>query len=391
MPLHEVEQGIAALDAGRIDEGTRLLKIALRDPQITGTLRAVAWLRLAKVTTNPAEQREYYNNALEADPANPQVRQHVEAFMAQQLMPPPPATITSTSTNPVVNVPNAYGAPPSAPGNPFTPAAVTLPKTGPLMPVAAPVATSQVAAVLGGPNGTGTAFFVAREGLLATTRYVVGGINQVTVELQGGRQLPGYVVRAFPEFDLALIYVEQQVNDLIPVTPLPTIPDETNLTVIAHNGSVAQGRKRTTKRVIAAHWFPTNIADLADAGGSPVLDERHYLVGMMTRNTASTSQYVYGLHINAIRSLVETFRQETLAGRYVYCRHCGHYSYALAAGGYYCEFCGGLHPQAESIVRFPQAQTQALYIENSRVACPHCNAMVGFHRNLCLRCGRPAN
>lgn len=390
MPLHEVEQGIAAIDAGRVEEGARLLKIALKDSALTGTLRAVAWLRLAKTTTNPAEQRDYYNAALDADPANPQVRQHVESFLAQQLMPPPPATVTSTSTNPVVNVSTAYSQPAASPNSPFAPPPTALPKTGPLMPVAAPVPTSHVAAIIGGPNGTGTAFFVAREGLLATTRYVVGGQDQVTVELQGGRQFPGYVVRAYPEFDLAFIYVEQQVNDLIPVTPLPTIPDEANLTVIAHNGGVAQGKKRTTKRVIAAHWFPTNIGELADAGGCPALDERHYLVGMMTRNTASTSQYVFGLHINAIRSLVESFRQETLIGRQIYCRHCGHYSHALASSGYYCERCGGLHPQAESIVRFPQAQTQTFYMENSRISCPHCNAMVGFHRNQCLRCGRAA-
>ncbi|MFN8451339.1 MAG: hypothetical protein U0521_22845 [Anaerolineae bacterium] len=65
-----------------------------------------------------------------------------------------------------------------------------------------------VAHIIGGPNGPGTAFFVAQEGVLATTRHVVGGLQQVTVELHIGRQLPGYVVRAYTELDLTLIRVE---------------------------------------------------------------------------------------------------------------------------------------------------------------------------------------
>jgi len=394
-----VEQGITAIQAGNRDEGARLLKIALKDSALQGALRAVACLWLAEVTDHPTEKRQYYNDALNADPNNPDVIQRVEAYLASQFTPPAPANNLPLPTVGNNNRPGQAPVPPaSLPGmntpatSPsFAPAQAALPKTGPLIPVVQPtpsVGLYQVAAVIGGPNGPGSAFFVANEGLLVTTRYVVGGLDQVTVELHNGRQYPGYVVRAYPEYDLALIYVQQQVSELIPVSPMPGIADDTYLTVIGFSGDIARGRKRATKRVLAAHWFPTDIAQLPDAGGGPVLDERNYLVGMITRNTASTSAYVYGLHINVIRNFVEAFRQESMNGAKVYCRHCGFYSTALTSGGYYCERCGGVHSQAENIIRLPQAHMQSYYYEYSRISCPHCNATVGFHRNMCLRCGR---
>ena len=249
---------------------------------------------------------------------------------------------------------------------------------------------AQVVTISGGPNGPASAFFVAREGLLATTRYVVGGSDQVMVELPNRRQVPGYVLRSYPELDLAFIYVEQTTGEVIPPSPIANVTEDTHLTIVCANGNILQGKRRATKRLIAAQWFPTDISDLPDAGGAPVLDDSRYLIGMITRNTASTSAYVYGLHINTIRTQVEVFRQETTEGAKAYCRHCGFYSRALSAGGYYCERCGGLHPQAEGLVRFPQAQTQAYYYEHNSMSCPNCNANVGYYRNNCLRCGQPA-
>jgi hypothetical protein len=212
----------------------------------------------------------------------------------------------------------------------------------------------------------------------------------VIVELPNRRQAPGYVLRSYPEFDLAFIYVEQTIGEVIPPSPLINVTEDTRLTIVCANGNVLQGKRRPTKRLVAAQWFPTDIADLPDAGGAPILDDNRYLIGMITRNTASTSAYVYGLHINTIRTQVDLFRQETTEGAKAYCHHCGYYSRALAAGGYYCEHCGGLHPQAEGLKRFPQAQTQMFYYEHNPMSCPNCNANVGFHRGYCLRCGQPS-
>lgn len=413
-----IEQGIAAIQSGNVLEGERLLKIALKDSETTGTLRAFALVWLGSITADPAARRVHYENALAAAPNNPQIRQAVDAYLNTQM--PPPAAQTENrpldaggggsifaprppGTGPLTPPPAPAAANPFMPAQPPVSGGTMLPSVNPPanpfapMPVVnagprptAPAAPSMhhIAAVIGGPRGTGTAFFIAREGLLATTRAVVGGLESITVELQPGRQIQGYVVRSYPEYDLAFIYVEHQVSDLIPITPVPVLPDDAPLTVISYNGQITRGVRRGTKRLLSSHWFPTDITAVPDAGGAPILDQHQYLVGMLTRNTAVGTEMFYGLHVALIRNCVESLRQENLEGGRIYCLHCGSGSRAVAAGGYYCEVCGAVTPRAENIVRFPQPQLQAYYYTHDRVACRHCNATVGFHKNMCLRCGR---
>ncbi len=247
----------------------------------------------------------------------------------------------------------------------------------------------QTAAVIGGPNGTGTGVLITRDGFLVTTRYAVGGLDHVTVDLRTGQALQGYVVRAYPEYDLAFIYVQLNIGELTPISPLPSIPADAPLLVVSYRGETIRCTRRNTKRVLTSHWFPTTLQtqQLPDSGGSPVLNERNQLVGMITRNTSSTSTYVYGLHIHLIHTLLNQLRQELAQGRRAYCRSCGHSSLALYAGAYYCERCGGLHPQAETIVRYLNIQMQGYYQVHNPPACPSCGASVGFHKNACLRCG----
>lgn len=403
-----VEQGISAIQRGASTEGARMLKIALKDPQLPGPLRAVACLWLARTTSDPAVQRNYWTEALAADPQNATVRQWVEAERAAQMPLPPitpgtpqPAVPSQPGFLPGQAQPQPQPAAYSQPAAPYSghaeasPFAPQTPSTVPGAPVGAFAGAvsggvaPQIAAIIGGPNGPGTGFFVAREGLLATTRYVVGGEAQVTVELQSRRQMPGYVVRAYPEYDLALVYVQQPVTALMPVSSLLPVPDLTPLTAVSFSGAVVRGSRRPTpKRVLASHWFPTDMVGGPDAGGSPILDNSQLVLGMLTTNTSGTSGYVYGLHIAAIQQLVEMFRQESAGGGRSYCPHCGYSSRALMAGGYYCESCGALSSAAEALpVRVYQPHMRSFYEQQTNMACPRCTSVVGYHKNTCLRCG----
>jgi tRNA(Ile2) C34 agmatinyltransferase TiaS len=126
-----------------------------------------------------------------------------------------------------------------------------------------------------------------------------------------------------------------------------------------------------------------------DAGGCPVFDERHYVVGMLTRNISSSHAYVYGIHISSIRRKLEEFYNEMRANNQrVYCHSCGTVSQAAGAGAYYCENCGATMPQAANLNRFPTPQLAMYYAENNPVACPFCSARVGFYNGQCLRCGQ---
>lgn len=356
MSLQILQTGIAAVQAGNKTEGARLLRIALKSGELTGDLSAIANLWLAETTDDPVQKRGYYNDALTADPTNADARQRLATMLASQL-PPSPA------------------APPPPP--------MSMPEAAPAQ-ASRPTAAQQVIPIIGGPNGPGTAFYVSPDGLLATTRYVTGGLERITVEVQPGRQVLGQVVRAFPEFDLTFIRIEDRVSDLLPITQYPRVPDEAPLSALAANRPPLKGRQRATKRVMAAHWIPTDFLKLNDAGGDALFDEQNYLVGMLTKNSSRASGYLFGVHITAIRRCADLYRQETQGEPRIYCPGCGVQSLAMAAGYFFCEVCGSVAPQARQFNRYPQEDK---YGEVSRIRCTHCGAQVGFHGGRCLRCG----
>jgi hypothetical protein len=245
-----------------------------------------------------------------------------------------------------------------------------------------------VANVIGGPNGPGTGFFVSPDGILATTRFIVGSTERLTVELHIGRQLTGYVVRAYPEYDLSFIRIDHHLDTVLPITPMPRVADETTLIAVTYGGEMQRGKQRPSKRVIASHWIPTSFTRLSDTGGDPIFDDRNYLIGMMTRNTGRQSAYLYGIHIGAIRRCLEMFLLEKQTENRTYCPSCGASSRAGGAGYFYCETCGGTLPQAHHLARYPIPQAEAYYGANSS-QCTRCGARAGLYKGRCLRCGQP--
>ncbi len=370
--------GIQAIQSGSKAEGARLIRIALKR-SLPAEIRAVAYLWLAEATDDHHLKRAHYAEASALDPNNAEARARLAALMNAQLpVQPTGYTYTqpvTTYTQPVT----AYTAPVVPPG------------TGPLpQPAMQPQAAVNIADVLGhvigGVNGAGTAFFITADGLMVTTRYVVGGLERLMVELHDGRQLPATVVASYPDIDLAILYVEHRPPATLPITPLTRVPDDASLYVVTYDGDMFQVQQRPTKRIMSPHWIPTNAARIPDAGGSPIFDERNYLVGMMTRNVSRTSNHLFGVHIASIRRYVETYQQLSREAR-KYCPNCGTLSRALGAGYFYCEVCGGIRPETATVQRYYLPQADILY-ETSRVRCIHCNSIAGVHKGRCLRCGK---
>lgn len=367
-----LEAGINAVKAGNKEEGGRYLRMSIKNESLSGALLATAYLWYAETRDDPNHKRAAYGEALKADPNNVDAKQRMAALLSANLPTPPPTMPGDTPPPMMQPVMTPVQAPPP-----------TLPDQ--------PQARSDSAAgllvqVIGGPNGTGTAFFVTQDGLLVTTRYIVGGQERVTVELSPGRQIPAQVVRAFPEIDIAILHTGERLNALMPITAYPKVPDDATLMIRSAGGQQISANQRPSKRVMAAHWIPTNITTLPDAGGDAIFDDRQALVGMMTRNSARNSGYYFGIHIGTIRRYVEHFVGEMQSGqRRSYCPSCGSVSAATAAGYFYCEVCGSSAPHVRHQQRYPQGD---IYVNASTSPCPICASQAGLYTGKCLRCGQ---
>ena len=387
MPIRSMEQGIAAIQAGNREDGARLLKIALRSPEVQGPLRATVYLWLSETTNSRDEKIKMHQDALVADPNNTDIQRRLALLMA----PPQSPVNTSTSTNPVVQQAQAVNVPPPIPNHP--------PETNPYQAQAQPVQQQneyvsnqfyREVGILGGPNGQGTGFFVSKDGLIATTRFVVGGSEEVTVELDPNHRMPGEIVRSFPAIDLAFIKIGMRVNQLLTITSQHTILDNMSLTAVTYNGRVMSGQHRVTHSELGRDWFPTTIANPTDAGGNPIFDDRNLLVGMLTRNANRTSPYVFGVQINTVYRYVEHYHQEKQDGTpQLYCSSCGHVSRAESVGGFYCETCGSVLPSKREVRRFAvnNPRLDVIYGENMGKPCWNCKSRVGYYNGYCLRCG----
>lgn len=399
MTLRMMEQAIEAINRGNKDEGAHLLRIALNstDPPLEGALRATAYLWLAETRSNLREKIDLHREALEADPTNDDIRKRLARLMAMSLPPPVDTGVTPIVPSPAF--PKDEIAPPVPPASqPAVFAQSAQPQAIPSQqaPQRDLSGFYRVLGVKGGPNGIGSGFFITQEGIVATTRFVVGGAEQVTIELEPGNQMPGRVVRSYPELDLAFIATGMRVRQLLPFSLQPSIPPDTMLTAVTYGGRVMNGQRRMSVGEIREEWFPTTIEHSSDAGGNPIFDERNVLVGMLSRNANRTSDYFFGLSISAITRNMHNFQSEARDGaNRTYCPSCGYVARAGSLGGFYCEMCGSVLPNKQQENRFPLAlpQLEGLYGENMNRPCPNpdCRSRVGYYNGVCLRCGVAVN
>ncbi len=410
MSVRDIRQGIDAIRAGNTQEGARLIRVGLKDETIPPRVRAVALSWLAETKDDIESKIDYYQQAAQADPTN----QDIAERLSRYLSPRPPSqqydesqrrhdtldeTQLSRSQQPTqpMQPDSSRGWPsPNAPYN--TPTPDNTPQAGwskaPLDETSPqPVTLQQAPTTLGihgGPNGRGTGILVTRDGLIATTRYVVGGTTQLTVDFQDGRQIPGEVVRSFPQYDIALLQAPVQVGTLLHVAQTQNVPENASIVAVAHPGEGLRGSRRATRHRTESRWFPTTINYLLDAGGNPIftLNDR-LLTGLLTRNLSRSSGYFYALHISQVYQCVQQYLQEkqNVFVQTIYCTSCGSLSRAPAQNAYYCEFCGSTHDYALGMRRYPQEHLLRFYGEGTQPACPNCDSRAGFYDGECLRCG----
>lgn len=353
MVQDELRQAIQQMQDGQAEAAAALLLRLVDEPALDAKGRAAAFVWLAEARDDRAYKQRCLERALEYEPDNMQIRQGLNQLLARP------------------DQPEHLPLPRQRSGN--------------------PTRLEQAPAVLGvagGRNGMASGVFVHRDGLLATTSYAVGGVEAVTVRLDGERELSARVTRRYPLYDLALIETPIELARRPAVAPPATMAENTTFVAVSYGGARLRGTVRSGGRGIAGHWLGTNIApvQLPDAGGNPMVDGRQQLLAILTRNIGQGG-YACALSMTHILALAQKYKQDRqLMPEAGYCRCCGALARALLFGGGSCETCGALLPGAP-VGDVQSDQLMRLYGEQAGPPCGRCGARVGQYGGRCLRCG----
>lgn len=349
----ELRRAIEIMQDGRVEEAAAMLRRLVDEPTLDAKGRAAASVWLAEASDEQEHKQRCLERALEYDPDNLQIRQGLDQLMEQPAQPKHLPLMRAREETPVRHE-------------------------------EAPLAV----AVLGGQNGPASGVIVGREGLLATTSYAVGGAEDLTLRLDGGRALAGKVTRRYPQYDLAFIAAPVELARKPAIAPPALIAENAAFVALAHRGARLRGALVPTLGGKHDHWLATTIppAQLPDAGGNPLVDERGQLLGIMTRNIGANGNAL-ALKMAQVTALAEQFqRDRQLLPQAGYCRACGGLARALIFGGATCETCGARLAAGDG-QDIQSEELRQLYGEYAAPPCRHCGARLGSHAGRCLRCG----
>ncbi len=345
----KLRQAIELMQDGETATAVVMLNRLLEDADLDDKGRAAAYVWLAESREDTAFKIHCLERALEHEPANRQIRQGLEQLRIA----------------------------PAGPSRPPAPGHADLDE----MP--------RVIGVLGGLNGLASGVFVHSAGLVASTSYALGGAEKLTVTLNEARHLPGRIIRRFPAQDLALIKTPVKLARAPVTVPPALVADHASFVALGYGGVKLRGALQRTHGGRAGNWLRTTIppAQMPDAGGNPLYDDRGHLLGILTRNVDAAG-CALAITTSCVLALAEGERRDRqLMPNTDYCRQCGGRTRARRFGGRHCETCGAAQPIDKAAV--PQGdKLAALYGEDAGQPCSHCGARAGHYEGRCLRCGR---
>lgn len=350
-PEQELRQAIQLMREGAVSAAAPMLNRLAESGQLDNPGRAAAYVWLAESREDRDFKIRCLERALEADPANAQIRQGLQQLLSPAGRPDHLPELGESAIQTLEQAP-------------------------------------KVAGIAGGANGVASAVFASQDGLLATTSYAVGGAEAVSVDLGGEGALSGSVVRRDPLQDIALIEAPVRLaRKPAPAPPTPTI-EQMPFLALSQDGTRLRGRLMARRQAGTATWLATNLppVQMGDAGGSPIFDDREQLLGILTLNT-DPAGFVYAIPIQQISELAAAYKRDRqLLPQAAYCRACGGLARAPIYGGRYCEHCGAPIKLSQGKAPHPD-QLRQIYGESQTRPCPHCGAAVGHYRGRCLRCG----
>lgn len=136
--------------------------------------------------------------------------------------------------------------------------------------------------------GSGSGFYIDREGYLLTCQHVIGEAKFVKVRTATGREIPGEVLRSDVRRDVALIKTAST-----PFEPLAMRPGETHVGEDVYsvgsplgdtfNGSVTKGVLSGDRDLENLRFLQSDVAVLPGSSGGPLLDATGSVIGITAK------------------------------------------------------------------------------------------------------------
>lgn len=157
------------------------------------------------------------------------------------------------------------------------------------------IATHSIPAIVGirTPIGRGSGFFIDDSGLILTNHHVVGSAFSVQVNFYDGSTKVGRVVKRNPAFDVALVKVEGDRDEIaaLPLADLNTVKVGQEVVAIgnplAFSNSVTKGIVSGIRMVGSRDLIQTDVAINPGNSGGPLLNQQGAVIGIVTEKMVS--------------------------------------------------------------------------------------------------------
>lgn len=199
------------------------------------------------------------------------------------------------------------------------------------------------------PAGRGAGFFVRDDGMVVTTRHIVGAGTFVKLKAADGAEYDGQVIWSDPSRDHAFLYTNAPALRVLILGDSDSVKPAESLVAVGHpygnRRVVSEGLVSSVSRHEVAPG--RNAVDFLqlDAGinpcncGAPIIRKSGEVIGMITLGLLQAKGVSYaipaGIINDSLKIMASLTREEALARRY--CGICGMLN---GRENRYCEKCG---------------------------------------------------
>lgn len=193
-------------------------------------------------------------------------------------------------------------------------------------------------------SGSGSGFYLKKEGLIATNHHVIASAKEVGVETQGKERCSAKVVLTNPELDLALLLPEREFPEMCQLN-LQSILDLKNMEQVAVLGfpfgmpfTITQGIVSSTKQLINDRYYiQTDAAVNPGNSGGPLVNAEGEVIGIATSKFTQADNVGFALPIDHLQEELLALKENPEMKYSVKCGSCDHLIFEKTN---YCPHCG---------------------------------------------------